>query len=97
MELINFKANSYNGQYEGTESGFLVKGNVSADSQKRISEISGSALESNVPVVNYNARYNGQGLSYNFNDIRDFTKFTQAIPAIQAAVAAVQEEISALE
>ena len=97
MELINFKANSYNGQYEGTESGFLVKGNVSADSQKHITNISGSAIESNQPVVNFSAYGNGQGLSYNFNDIRDFTKFAQAIPAIQAAVAAVQEEISALE
>lgn len=96
MELINFKANSYNGQYEGTESGFVVKGSVSADGQKLISNISGTALEGNVPVVNFNAYRSGEGLSYNFNDIQDFTKFIQAVPAIQAAVAAVQEEISEL-
>lgn len=95
--LKNFKANSYNGQYEETKQGLAITGSVSADSEKRISNISGNVVEDGTPILAFNAYRSGESLLYNFNDVRDFTKFVTAVGAIQEAVASVQEEISALE
>ncbi|MBO4524993.1 MAG: hypothetical protein J5692_00165 [Bacteroidales bacterium] len=92
--VTNFKATSYQGNYEAVDGDIKVAGEFSTNPDKDITNFSGTVTDDDNPIGSFNAYWNGNKLRYNISnaDIEDFATVASAIAAAKTAVEAQIEE-----
>lgn len=93
--VSDFKAQSYNGQYEAEEGTTVVAGSLSTNSDKVLTSFSGTVMVDNVHVGAFNGWWNGTKIKYNISDC-ELENLAVVASAISAAQAAVEAEIKDL-
>ena len=88
--VTNFKATSYQGDYQAVDGTIKVAGDFSTNPEKTITNFSGSVTEDDEQIGSFNAYWNGNKLRYNISnaDIEDFATVASAIAAAKTAVEA---------
>lgn len=87
-QVTNFRATAYRGQFEATEGTITVSGEVATNSEKTITNFSGSVTEDGERIGSFNAYWNGEKLLYNISDAD-----IENVGSVATAVAAAQEAV----
>lgn len=90
--ISDFKAQSYNGQYEAEEGTTVVAGSLSTNSDKVLTSFSGTVKVDGQPVGAFNGWWNGTKIKYNISDC-ELDNLATVAAAISAAQVAVEDAI----
>ena len=93
--VSDFKAQSYNGNYEASEGKTVVAGTLATNSDKVLTNFSGNVKVDGAPVGTFNGWWNGTKIKYNISDC-ELENLAVVASAISAAQAAVEAEIKDL-
>ena len=95
FQLKDYKAVSYNGQYEQTSGEYKVTGSLGASSEKVLTSLSGTVKKGENDEGSFNGYLVGDKLKYNFSNVP--TEDMAAIASlIQEVEAAAKEAIQAV-
>lgn len=87
FELKDYKAVSYNGQFEFTDGDYSVNGSLGASSEKDLTSLSGAIRKKDSDEGSFNGYLVGDKLKYNFANVP-----TEDIAAIAALVQNAEAE-----
>lgn len=93
-QVTNFKATSYEGQFQATEGTTKVQGEFVTNPEKGITSFQGNVTVDDEQIGSFNAYWNGSKLRYNITntEIEDFATVAAAVAAAKTAIEAEIDE-----
>lgn len=95
FQLKDYKAVSYNGQYEHTSGEYKVNGALGASSEKVLTNLSGTVAKSESDMGSFNGYLVGDKLRYNFSNV-PAEEMAAVATLVQEVEAAAKEAIQAI-